>query len=113
MPIVKGFRALVDEAMAQVRTYTVDQVLARQGDPRLQLIDIRCLSPTLAMADGRWELRMLDGTKPYAGYCTLVLNGSGSWRIEAWRYTVDPAPNTIPAPTILKKPGWPGGPGGE
>ena len=41
MPIVKGHRALVDEAMAQVTTYSVAQVLARQGDPKLQLIDIR------------------------------------------------------------------------
>jgi rhodanese-related sulfurtransferase len=41
MPIIKGCRALVDEAMAQVTTYSVEQVLARQGDPRLQLIDIR------------------------------------------------------------------------
>lgn len=41
MPIVKGHRALVDEAMAQVTTYSVEQVLARQGDPKLQLIDIR------------------------------------------------------------------------
>lgn len=42
MPITKGFRALVDEAMAQVTTYTVDQVRARLGqDPRLQLVDIR------------------------------------------------------------------------
>ena len=41
MPIVKGHRALVDEAMAQVTTYSVEQVLARQADPKLQLIDIR------------------------------------------------------------------------
>jgi rhodanese-related sulfurtransferase len=41
MPIVKGCRALVDEAMAQVRTYSVPQVLARLDDPRLQLVDIR------------------------------------------------------------------------
>jgi rhodanese-related sulfurtransferase len=41
MPIVKGCRALVDEAMAQVTTYSVEQVLARRDDPRLQLIDIR------------------------------------------------------------------------
>lgn len=41
MPIVKGHRALVDEAMAQVTTYSVEQVLARRGDPKLQLIDIR------------------------------------------------------------------------
>ena len=42
MPITKGYRALVDEAMAQVKTYTVDEVRARAGtDPRLQLVDIR------------------------------------------------------------------------
>ena len=41
MPITKGFRALVDEATASITTYTVEQVLARQNDPRLQLVDIR------------------------------------------------------------------------
>lgn len=41
MPITKGFRALVDEAMAQVTTYSAAQVLARLEDPSLQLVDIR------------------------------------------------------------------------
>ena len=41
MPITKGFRALVDEAMAQVTTYNVDQVRQRLDDPALQLGDIR------------------------------------------------------------------------
>ena len=42
MPITKGFRALVDEANAQISTYTVEQVRARLGqDPRLQVVDIR------------------------------------------------------------------------
>ena len=41
MPITKGHRQLVDEAMAQVKTYSVEQVLARVGDADLQLIDIR------------------------------------------------------------------------
>ena len=41
MPITKGFRALVDEAMAQVTTYSVDQVRRRLDDPALQLVDIR------------------------------------------------------------------------
>ena len=41
MPITKGFRALVDEAMAQVTTYSAAQVLARLHDPSLQLVDIR------------------------------------------------------------------------
>jgi creatinine amidohydrolase len=82
----------------------------------LQLNDIRCPAAGIAIADGKWELRLADppGTKPYAGWCTLVLRGlSGTWSIEAWRYTVDPPPNSMPAPTILKKPGWPGGPGGN
>ena len=42
MPITKGYRALVDEAMAQVKTYTVEEVRARlDSDPRLQVVDIR------------------------------------------------------------------------
>jgi rhodanese-related sulfurtransferase len=41
MPITKGFRALVDEAMAQVTTYTVADVVARMDDPKLQIVDIR------------------------------------------------------------------------
>ena len=45
MPITKGFRALVDEASAQITTYSVTQVQERlqAGDPRLQLVDIRDL----------------------------------------------------------------------
>lgn len=43
MPITKGFRALVDEATAQITTYTVAQVRERlqSGDARLQVVDIR------------------------------------------------------------------------
>lgn len=41
MPITKGFRQLVDEAMAQVKTYSVDEVRARLQDPRVQIVDIR------------------------------------------------------------------------
>jgi rhodanese-related sulfurtransferase len=41
MTITKGYKALVDEAMAQVRTYDVDAVRARLDDPNLQLVDIR------------------------------------------------------------------------
>ena len=41
MPITKGFRALVDEAMAQVATYSVDEVRARLHDPKVQIVDIR------------------------------------------------------------------------
>lgn len=41
MPITKGFRALVDEAMAQVKTYSVDEVKAKLADPHVQVVDIR------------------------------------------------------------------------
>jgi rhodanese-related sulfurtransferase len=41
MPITKGFRALVDEAMAEVKTYSVDEVKAKLADPRTQILDIR------------------------------------------------------------------------
>ncbi len=42
MPITKGYQKLVDEAMAEVTTYTVAQVRQRlDTDPTLQIIDIR------------------------------------------------------------------------
>jgi rhodanese-related sulfurtransferase len=41
MPITKGFRALVDEAMAQVKTYSVDEVKAKLGKASTQIVDIR------------------------------------------------------------------------
>jgi len=41
MPITKGFQALVDEAMAQVITYSVDQVRERLNDYKVQIVDIR------------------------------------------------------------------------
>lgn len=41
MPITKGYRQLVDEAMAEVVTYSVEQVRARLGDPAMQIVDIR------------------------------------------------------------------------
>ncbi|OOG43903.1 rhodanese-like domain-containing protein [Polaromonas sp. A23] len=41
MPITKGFRALVDEAMAQVKTYSVSEAQAKLTDPQVQIVDIR------------------------------------------------------------------------
>ena len=41
MAITKGFRALVDEAMAQVTTYSVEEVMAKLHSPHTQLVDIR------------------------------------------------------------------------
>ncbi len=41
MAITKGFRVLVDQAMSEVTTYSVGQILERLGDPKLQIVDIR------------------------------------------------------------------------
>lgn len=41
MPITKGFRVLVDEAMAQVKTYTVQEAMAKASNPNVQIVDIR------------------------------------------------------------------------
>lgn len=41
MPITKGFQTLVDEAMAQVTTHSVDDVRARLNDANVQIVDIR------------------------------------------------------------------------
>lgn len=41
MPITKGIRVLVDEALAEVTTYSPAQVHARMGEPRLRIVDIR------------------------------------------------------------------------
>jgi rhodanese-related sulfurtransferase len=37
----KGYRALVDEAMAQVKTYTVAQAREKLGDPKVLFVDVR------------------------------------------------------------------------
>jgi len=41
MPITKGFRALVDEAMAEVKTYSVEEARVKMKDPQVQIVDIR------------------------------------------------------------------------
>ena len=41
MPITKGYQQLVAEAMAEVKTYSVAEVLARLTDASVQIVDIR------------------------------------------------------------------------
>ena len=41
MAMKKGYKALVDEAMAEVRTYTVAQAREKLNDPNVQFVDIR------------------------------------------------------------------------
>jgi rhodanese-related sulfurtransferase len=70
MPITKGFQALVDEAMEEVKSYSVESVKARLADPAVQIVDIR---------DAR-ELER-DGTLPGAFHAPRGM-------LEFW---VDPA----------------------
>ncbi len=75
----------------------------------LTIGNVRCLSPDIAVADGKWELRGLTDaggkTLPsFEGLCTLILKRVESWRIEAYRYTQKPA--AAPMPTLLKRPGF-------
>lgn len=41
MAMKKGYRALVDEAMARVKTYSVEEARAKFGDPNVQFVDVR------------------------------------------------------------------------
>lgn len=41
MPLKKGCKALVDEAMAQIRTYSVEEAHAKLEDPNVQFVDVR------------------------------------------------------------------------
>ena len=41
MPMKKGYKALVDEAMTQVKTYSVEEAKAKLDDPNVQFVDVR------------------------------------------------------------------------
>ena len=49
MPITKSSKQLVDQAMAEVKTYSVAQAREKVGDPSVQMIDIRDIRE---LADG-------------------------------------------------------------
>jgi uncharacterized protein (TIGR02246 family) len=79
----------------------------------LTLTMIRCVDAEIAIADGKWELRGLADEKgkllpTFEGQCTVFTKrGENGWLIEAYRYTQKPA--AAPMPTLLKRPGFPGG----
>ena len=74
---------------------------------------IRCVSPDVAVADGKWTLTgVYDAAGNLLprgeGLTTVVLKKQGGdWLFEAYRYTVTLAQATTKAPTLLKKPGYP------
>ena len=41
MPITKGYRAMLDEALLQVKTYTVEEIKAKFQSSNVQMVDIR------------------------------------------------------------------------
>jgi creatinine amidohydrolase len=107
------------ERGAQVITINRMRLFARReyrsSRHPLTLTRIRCLSADIAIADGKWELRgVLDSSgKPLPameGLVTVVLKRTAGWLIEAYRYTITPAPaaQTTPAP-LPRRPGVPGG----
>ena len=79
----------------------------------MQVGPIRCLADGLAVADGKWELRgITDANGKFLpslrGLFAMVVERSDStWRIVAYRYTLDPTGPTVP--TLLKRPGYPEG----
>lgn len=74
---------------------------------------IRCVSPDIAVADGKWELTgVYDAAGTLLprgdGPTTVVLKRhSGAWLFEAYRYSVTIAQDGAKPPTLLKKPGYP------
>jgi hypothetical protein len=103
------------ETTAQVirenRAYLFQQREFRGSRHFVTIGQVRCITPDVAIADAKWELRgVTDGrgnaTPPAEGLCTLVLRRmGGGWAIEAWRYNMKPA-TAATQPTILKKPGF-------
>lgn len=82
----------------------------RNSKHPLTLTYVRCITPDVAVADGRWHL---VGVKDAAGrelpmfegQATLVLNrADDAWQIEAYRYTLKPPAQ--PMPVWLRRPGW-------
>jgi creatinine amidohydrolase len=80
----------------------------------LTLGNIRCLNADVAVADGKWELRGVSDSAgnllpTFEGQVTLAVQRiGGAWLIEAYRYTQKAA--ATPMPTLLKRPGFIGGP---
>jgi rhodanese-related sulfurtransferase len=37
----KGFQALIDEASAQIKTYSIEEAMAKLNDPNVQFVDVR------------------------------------------------------------------------
>ena len=109
--IEKGRRVITENRGLQFRAREY-----RAARHSLVFGTIRCLNADIAIVDGRWDLRDVTdaagkGLPRTDGAATLVLQrANDAWLIEAYRYHV--RPGGPPAPTLLKKPGWPDKTGG-
>ncbi len=83
----------------------------RNSKHPLNLPMIRCVTPDIAVADGRWSLNSVKDAEgkelpTYEGQVTIVAKrADDGWLIEAYRYTLKPPAQ--PMPVWLKRPGWP------
>ena len=102
------------EAIMTNRVWLFQQREYRGSRHPLTVGNVRCVNADVAVADGKWELRGVSDSAgkllpTFEGLFTLVVQRTGGWQIEAYRYTQKPA--AAPMPTLLKRPGFPGGPG--
>lgn len=103
----------IEKGMQTIIANRRDQFRAREyrsARHSLRFGLIRCLTPDIAVVDGRWDLQDVTDasgkTLPRAdGFATLVLRSGDTWKIEAYRYNTKPGAPT--SPTLLKKPGYP------
>jgi creatinine amidohydrolase len=108
-----GLVERTEQVITQNRRELFSRREYRESRHPLTFGSVRCISPDVAVVDGKWELRDVYDTSgkpvpPMEGLVTLVVQRVGGWQIEAYRYTLKPPVTTIP-PTILKRPGYPGG----
>lgn len=97
-------------AIMQNRMDMFNRAEYRSSKHPLSLRFVRCVTPEVAVADGKWELRGVTdpagkALATYEGQCTLVVRKALGWQIEAYRNTIKPS--AAPLPTWLKRPGWP------
>ena len=103
----------VAEGSAQVirqnRAYIFSRPEYRNSRHSLDIGPVRCITPDVAVADAKWELRGVTdaaGTAvpPAEGPSTLVVRKINTvWRIEAYRYSITSV--QPPPPVVLPRPG--------
>jgi creatinine amidohydrolase len=101
------------QVIRQNRAYLFARPEYRRSRHPLTLGNVRCIADTVAIVDGKWELRDVVDAKSQpvptiTGLLTLVMKkGPGGWSIDAWRYTINQPPAGTVPPTLLKRPGFP------